>query len=207
MNVGLPRRVAVNGGEVLTSIFKSAVDGRVAIRGHNLEGDRQSDLAVHGGPHKAVYAYAFEHYDYWAGQLPGIDLSMGHFGENLTTGGLDENEVRIGDRYRFGSAVLQAAQPRMPCFKLAIRFGLPDMVRRFWLSGRSGIYFAVVEEGSIAAGDAIEKIAAGPEDLTVADVVRLYRGDPGNPGLWERLLRAPLPGSWKREILDRRAEM
>ena len=176
------------------------------IRGHNLEGDRQSDLTVHGGPYKAVYAYAHEHYDYWAAQLPDMDLVKGMFGENLTTSGLDEDVVRIGDQYRVGTAVLQVSQPRMPCFKIAIRFGLADMVRRFWLSGRSGIYFSVVEEGDVAAGDGIEQVAAGPEDLTVSDVVRLFRGDENSPELFERLMRAPLYGSWKREIVERRNE-
>jgi MOSC domain-containing protein YiiM len=210
VNVGRPRLVQTGGAPVLTSIFKSPVEGRVAIRGHNLEGDRQSDLTVHGGPYKAVYAYASEHYDYWLEQLPGIELTPGltpgMFGENLTTAGLDENVVKIGDRYRFGSAVLQVTQPRMPCFKLALRFGLADMVRRFWQSGRSGIYFSVVAEGDVAAGDSIEKVADGPEELTVADVVRLYRGDEKRQELLDRVRRAPLFGAWKREIMEQRAE-
>jgi MOSC domain-containing protein YiiM len=193
------------GAAILTSIFKSPVTGRVPIRGHNLEGDRQSDLTVHGGPYKAVYAYAAEHYDYWAEQLPGFELSAGMFGENLTTAGLDENVVKIGDRYAFGSAVLQVTQPRMPCYKLALRFGLADMVKRFWQSGRSGIYFSVVKEGDVAAGDRIEKAADGPEEVTVADVVRLYRGAEESQELLERVLRAPLFGDWKREIVERRA--
>jgi MOSC domain-containing protein YiiM len=204
VNVGGPRLVQTEGATILTSIFKSPVEGRVPIRGHNLEGDRQSDLTVHGGPYKAVYAYAAEHYDYWAEQLPGFELSPGMFGENLTTAGLDENLVKIGDRYGFGSAVLQVTQPRMPCYKLALRFGLTDMVKRFWQSGRSGIYFSVVKEGDVAAGDLIEKAADGPEDVTVADVVRLYRGGEESQELLERVLRAPLFGSWKREIAERR---
>lgn len=205
VNVGGPRLVQTMGASILTSIFKSPVEGRVPIRGHNLEGDRQSDLTVHGGPYKAVYAYAVEHYDYWAEQLPGFELSPGMFGENLTTAGLDENVVKIGDRYAFGSAVLQVTQPRMPCFKLALRFGLADMVKRFWQSGRSGIYFSVVKEGDVAAGDRIEKATDGPEEVTVADVVRLYRGGDESQELLERVLRAPLFGGWKREIVERRA--
>jgi MOSC domain-containing protein YiiM len=207
VNVGSPRLVQTSGAAVLTSIFKSPVEGRVGIRGHNLEGDRQSDLTVHGGPYKAVYAYASEHYDYWLEQLPGIELTPGMFGENLTTAGLDESMVKIGDCYRIGTAVLQVTQPRMPCFKLALRFGLADMVKRFWQSGRSGIYFSVVEEGDIAARDRIDKTADGPEELTVADVVRLYRGDEESQELLERVLRAPLFGGWKREIIERRAEL
>jgi MOSC domain-containing protein YiiM len=206
VNVGGPRLVPMKDAAILTSIFKSPVQRRVPIRGHNLEGDRQSDLTVHGGPYKAVYAYAIEHYDYWVEQLPGLELTPGMFGENLTTAGLDERVVKIGDRYGFGSAVLQVTQPRMPCFKLALRFGLADMVKRFWQSGRSGIYFSVVKEGDVAAGDAIEKAADGPEEVTVADVVRLYRGDEEGQELLARVLRAPLFGSWKREIVERRAE-
>jgi MOSC domain-containing protein YiiM len=149
VNVGQPTQVPVTYGTVLTSIFKSPVASRVAVRRHNIEGDRQSDLTVHGGPNKAVYCYASEHYSYWREQLPDKDLSVfGAFGENLTTEGIGEADIKIGDRFRVGSAVLQVTQPRMPCFKLNVRFDSPAMVKRFWQSGRSGIYFAVVEEGT-----------------------------------------------------------
>ena len=205
INVGTPKQVPANRTTVLTSIFKSPVEGRVAVRRHNIDGDRQSDLTVHGGPNKAVYCYPAEHYRYWKEQLPDMDLSSwGTFGENLTTEGIAEDAVSIGDRFQAGSAVLQVTQPRMPCFKLAIRFGRADMVKRFWQSGRSGIYFSVVEEGDVAAGDAIEKIAQGPEEISVADVVRLYRGDETSAELLERALRAPLSGSWKQELRERR---
>ncbi len=191
--------------EVLTSIFKSPVEGRRAVRPHNIEGDRQSDLTVHGGPGKAVYCYPSEHYAYWREKLPTHDLSVyGAFGENLTTEGLLETDVRIGDRFRVGTAVLQVTQPRMPCFKLGIRFNLGTMVKLFWKSGRSGIYFSIVEEGDVAAGDPIERIARGPEEVTISDVVRLYRGDETSSELFERAMRAPLSGSWKEEIRERR---
>jgi MOSC domain-containing protein YiiM len=134
VNVGMPKQLPT----VLTSIFKSPVEGRVAVRRHNIDGDRQSDLTVHGGPNKAVYCYPAEHYDYWKEQLPDMDLPYGAFGENLTTEGLTEDAVSIGDRFQVGSAVLRVTQPRMPCFKLGIRFGRADMVKRFWRSGRSG---------------------------------------------------------------------
>ena len=203
VNVGMPKLVPVNRENVLTSIFKSPVQGRVAVRRHNIDGDRQSDLTVHGGPHKAVYCYPAEHYPYWKEQLPDMELPFGMFGENLTTEGITEDQVSIGDRFRVGSAVLQVTQPRMPCFKLGIRFGMPSMVKRFWQSGRSGIYFSVVEEGDVAAGDPVERIAAGPEEISVADVVRLYRGDETSAKLLERALRAPLSGSWKEELRER----
>ncbi|HEY3827256.1 MAG TPA: MOSC domain-containing protein [Bryobacteraceae bacterium] len=211
VNVGTPKqaptgdaRVPAGYSTVLTSIFKSPVSGRVAVRGYNIEGDRQSDLTVHGGPNKAVYSYPSEHYPFWKEQLPDMDLPYGVFGENLTTEGLTEDLVRIGDQFRVGSAVLRVTQPRMPCFKLGIRFSRNDMVKRFWQSGRSGIYFAIVEEGDLAAGDPIEKIAEGPVEISVADVVRLYRGDETSSELLNRALRAPLSGSWKEELRERR---
>jgi MOSC domain-containing protein YiiM len=204
VNVGMPRQVTADHATVLTSIFKSQVEGRVGVRRHNIQGDRQSDLTVHGGPNKAVYCYPREHYSYWKEQLPDMELPYGVFGENLTTEGVTEDAVTIGDQFRVGSAVLQVTQPRMPCFKLGIRFGRADMVKLFWRSGRSGIYFSVVEEGDVAAGDPIEKIAEGPEEISVADVVRLYRGDETSAELLERALRAPLSGSWKEELRERR---
>ena len=204
VNVGTPKQVHAGDRTVLTSIFKSPVAGRVAVRRHNIDGDRQSDLTVHGGPYKAVYCYPYVHYSYWHQQLPEMELPCGAFGENLTTEGISEDELYIGDQLRIGSAVLQVTQPRMPCYKLGIRFGRPDMVKRFWQSGRPGIYFLIVEEGSIAAGDRIEKIADGPEEITVSDVVRLYRGDETSPELLERALQAPLSGSWKQELRERR---
>lgn len=200
VNLGTSREVRVQNTTVATAIFKSPVEGRVALRRHNLAGDWQADLTVHGGPYKAVYLYPSEHYRYWAEQLPGAELPFGAFGENLTTAGLLEESVRIGDRFRIGSAVLQVTQPRMPCYKLALRFGRPGMVKKFWISGLSGIYFSVVEEGELGAGDAIEPVGAGPEDITVADVVRLFRGDETDPGKLQRALRSPLPGSWKEQL-------
>jgi len=185
-------------------MFKSPVEGRVALRRNNLEGDRQADLTVHGGPHKAVYLYPLEHYAYWAEQLPGEALPFGIFGENLTTAGLREKSVSIGDQFRIGSAVLQATQPRMPCYKLGIRFNRPDMVKRFWLRGRSGIYFSVVEEGELGTGDTIERVSSGPEPITVADVVRLFMGQEKNPEKLRQATRAPLYGGWKQELDARR---
>jgi MOSC domain-containing protein YiiM len=207
VNVGTPRRVQGPNGAVLTSIFKSPVQGKVALRGVNLEGDRQSDRTAHGGPNKAVYLYPSEHYSYWAEQLPGTLLPFGAFGENLTTEGLLEESVHIGDQFRMGSAILQVAQPRMPCYKLALRLNRPDMVKRFWRSGFSGIYFAVVQEGEIEQGDEIEQVGVDPVRLTVADVVRLYRDEITDAELFERALQAPLRGCWKEEVRAKWAEM
>ena len=208
LNVGQPKRVAVvnaagEHGVVLTAIFKSPVEGRVALRGYSLEGDRQADLTAHGGPNKAVYAYPSEHYPYWRNELSGMELPYGMFGENLTTAGWTEETVQIGDKFRIGTAVVKVSQPRMPCFKLGIRFNRPDIVKRFWHSGRSGIYFSVAEEGEIGAGDAMERIERAQDSVSVADVVRLYRGDEADPDTLKRVLSLPLPGRWKERIEER----
>jgi MOSC domain-containing protein YiiM len=198
VNLGTPKHVPVPGGTVLTAIFKSPVAGRVAVRANNIAGDSQADLSVHGGTHKAIYSYSDEHYTYWRDQLPEVDFVPGMFGENLTTQGLTEESVNIGDRFRIGSAVLQVTQPRMPCYKLGIRFGRPDMVKRFWASGRSGIYFSVVEEGGLAAADSIDKVGAEIDGVSIADVVALYRRKKTDADLLQRALRAPLFGGWKQ---------
>src|SRR5712691_7209078 len=154
INVGLPRDVDWRGKRIRTSIFKALVSGPVRVTTLNLEGDQQSDLSVHGGRDKAVYAYPSEHYAFWREELPGTDLPWGAFGENFTTEGMLEDTVRIGDRLRVGAAEFVVTQPRMPCFKLGVRFDRPDMVRRFQHSGRTGFYLAVLREGEVAAGDA-----------------------------------------------------
>jgi MOSC domain-containing protein YiiM len=205
ISVGGPREVAWNGKTILTSIFKSPRPGPVRVGRTNLEGDAQSDLTVHGGPWKAVYAYPSEHYPAWRAELPDADLDWGAFGENLTTAGLLEHDVWIGDRFRAGTAEFVVTQPRMPCFKLGIRFGRPDMVRRFQESGRSGFYLSVASEGVIEAGDAIERVASDARRLSVADIVRLY--DSGSRDV-DGMLRASehpgLPSDW-REYFRKRA--
>ena len=173
--------------------------GRVALRRHNLAGDVQADLTVHGGPDKAVYAYPSEHYPWWTGQLPDMELTWGAFGENLSTLGLVEDIVRIGDEYRIGTARLIVTQPRLPCFKLGIRFGDQGIIKRFRNSGRPGIYFAVAEEGDITAGDPIELIRTDESAPTVVDVFRLILDDKENvDGLRRALRRRPSPRSCAR---------
>lgn len=206
VNVGLPRPIQTGHGVVLTGIFKSPVEGAVALRNYNLDGDRQADLTVHGGPWKAVYLYPYEHYSYWAGELAGMELPFGAFGENLTSEGLTEEAVHVGDQFQIGSAILQVTQPRMPCYKLALRFGRADMVKRFWNSGRSGIYFSIVQEGELRRGDSIQRIQAGVEQVSIADVVRLFKREITDPDLLLRALQTPLHGSWKEEIRARWAE-
>jgi MOSC domain-containing protein YiiM len=191
VNVGLPRDVEWRRDAVETAIFKSPVAGRIAVKRLNLEGDRQADLAVHGGPEKAVYAYPTEHYPFWREELPGVPLPWGSFGENLSTEGLLESKVRVGDVLRIGSAELVVTQPRMPCFKLNLRFQRSDMVKRFTQSGRSGFYLAVLKEGDLGAGDPIELVPAGEEAVTVADIVALYTTDRQNRQLMQRAIDTP----------------
>lgn len=208
VNVGLPREIEVNGHRVATAIYKSPVSGHVTLRRLNFDGDRQADLTVHGGPDKAVYAYPSEHYAYWRGELPGVELIWGNFGENLTITGLRENEVRIGDRYRVGTAELVVTQPRVPCYKLAIRFDRPDMPKRFLRSGRTGFYFAVRREGAVCAGAHIALLARAEHDVTVADITRLYATDRDNPDLLRRAIAVDaLPVVWRDYFAQRLARV
>jgi MOSC domain-containing protein YiiM len=204
INVGLPREIQWQGKLVRTSIFKSPAAGDVRVSKLNLDGDQQSDLSVHGGVHKAVYAYPSEHYEFWREEIPGADLRWGSFGENLTTQGVLEEEVRIGDRLRIGSAEFIVTQPRMPCFKLGIRFGRPDIVKRFLRSGRSGFYLAVLEEGQIAAGGLIEVLTRDEHGVTVADIVNLYQADATNQELLRKASDLPaLPPDWRDHFRKR----
>ena len=173
IQVGRPRAVRWRGMLVSTGIFKEPVEGRVMLHRLNLEGDGQADLTVHGGWDKAVYVYPSEHYAYWRQQLPGMALPYGIFGENFTTEGLDESSIHIGDRFRIGGAVVEVTQPRMPCYKLGIRFGRADMPKRFHASERCGFYLAVLQEGIVAAGDVFERIARNDEEISVIESYRL----------------------------------
>jgi len=209
VNVGLPRTVEWGGRMVSTGIFKEPVAGQVAVRRLNLDGDRQADLSVHGGPDKAVYAYPAEHYPYWRAALPDTGLSWAAFGENLTIVGLSEEDVYIGDRFRVGTAELVVTQPRTPCYKLGLRFGRADMVKLFHRSGRSGFYFAVGEEGTLAAGDSIVLIRRVAGSLSVADIARLYARDDGDED--DELLRhaanlEALPDGWRAYFATRLAQ-
>ena len=172
VNVGLPRLVEYQGEPIATGIFKEPVVGQVKVGEFNLEGDRQADLRVHGGYYKAVYIYPSEHYEFWKRELPGMDLPFGIFGENLTTTGLTEENVFIGDRLRIGTAEFVVTQPRQPCFKLGIRFGRVDIIKRFAKSGRSGFYLAIEKPGELAAGDAIKVLVREQNEISIADIVR-----------------------------------
>lgn len=209
VNVGEPREVQWRGKTVLTGIFKSPVQGRVVARKHNLDGDRQADLSVHGGIYKAIYLYPSEHYAYWRDALPDAELSWGNFGENLTTEGLLEEEVRIGDRFRIGSVEVVVSQPRLPCYKLGVRFGRLDMEKRFLKSGHVGFYFSVAEEGDVAAGDTISLLERNEGGMTVAEIVQLVRG-PRDPATLQRAAELPALAEGLRDhfrgILDAQNE-
>ena len=182
----------------MTSIFKAPVSGRIRVNRLNLVGDQQSDLTVHGGVDKAVYVYPSEHYEYWREQLPDFPLPWGAFGENFTSEGLLEDAIRIGDRLRIGTAEFAVTQPRMPCFKLGIRFDRADMVKRFLQSGRSGFYLSVSQEGEVTAGDTVTFIARDEHAVSVAHVVSLYTADGANQELLRRASNLPaLPESWR----------
>jgi MOSC domain-containing protein YiiM len=201
VNVGLPRSITWKGRTVKTGIFKTPTHGRVRVRTLNLEGDRQADLSVHGGPGKAIYVYPSEHYDYWRGEFPGMGLSWGMFGENFTTTGLLEGAVNVGDAFRIGSAVAMVTQPRVPCYKLAAKFGREDIVKRFLASGRSGFYLKVMQEGEVGAGDAIELMSQDAHAVTVADVAKLYRDGSDEVSLLQRAMQVEaLPENWREHF-------
>jgi MOSC domain-containing protein YiiM len=206
VNVGLPRTLVLNGQTVVTGIFKEPVEGRIAVRRLNLDGDRQADLTVHGGRDKAIYGYPAEHYSFWREQFPEMELPWGMFGENLTLTGLLEDEVHIGDHFRVGSAKLVVTQPRVPCYKLGIKFGREDIIKRFLESEMTGFYFAVLEEGEVAAGDAISLLHRDEHQIQVADIVRLYRRDKYNLDLLQRVLAVEALAEVWREYFQHRIE-
>ena len=206
VNVGLPREVEWNGQNVSTGIFKQPVEGRVALRTLNLDGDRQADLSVHGGTYKAVYCYPLTHYEYWKKELAGRELPMGMFGENFTLDGFAEETIYLGDRYAIGSAEVVVTQPRLPCYKLGIRFGADDMVKRFFASRRTGFYVAVTREGEVGADDEMKLVHSDPNRVPVSEIMRLYaekQYSGANVDAVQRALRVvALPESWKQYFRD-----
>jgi MOSC domain-containing protein YiiM len=207
VNTGLPRDVTWRGRIVTTGTFKEAVYGRVSLGKLNLDGDGQADLSVHGGQYKAVYCYPLVHYDYWKRELPDRELPMGIFGENFTVDGLLEESVHLGDQFSVGSAEVIVTQPRLPCYKLGIRFEADDMVKRFFASGRSGFYLAVASEGEVGAGDEMKLISRDPNGVPVSEINRLYAEKKYSDADVARVQRAlrvgALPESWKEAFRQR----
>jgi MOSC domain-containing protein YiiM len=204
LNVGLPRIVLRDDEPVSTGIFKEPVAGPVILRSLNLDGDRQADLSVHGGPSKAVYVYPSEHYDYWKQELPELDLPWGMFGENFTTEGLSESELNIGDKFSIGSALVMVTEPRMPCYKLGLRFGRADIIKRFLISERTGFYLAVLQEGEVSPGNQFQLLEKDGGGVRVSDITRLYVRDKGNTALLRRAIAVKvLPEGWKTYFQQR----
>ena len=198
VNVGFPREVIWKDKTVTTGIFKEPVERRVKVRFLNLDGDRQADLTVHGGADKAIYLYPVEHYEYWRGELPEMELPWGMFGENLTTVGLLEDRVNIGDRFRIGTAEVMVTQPRMPCYKLGIKFGRANMVKQFLDSRLTGFYFSVLQEDEVGVGDAMELISRDENNVTVADITRLYVRQSDDLQMLHRAVQVKaLPDGWR----------
>jgi MOSC domain-containing protein YiiM len=207
VNVGLPREVMWHGINVTTGIFKQPVEGRLALRKLNLDGDRQADLTVHGGEYKAVYCYSLAHYDYWKKELPGREWPLGSFGENFTIEGLAEESVHLGDKFSVGSAEVIVTQPRLPCYKLGVKFQSDDMVKRFLASGRMGFYVAVTREGEVGVGDEFRVIARDSHAVPVSEIRRLYIGKRYGVDELNSVRRAlqvtALPESWKQYFRER----
>jgi MOSC domain-containing protein YiiM len=200
VNVGMPRLVEYNGEPVATAIYKNPVAGKVKVNRLNLAGDAQADLSVHGGASKSVYAYPFEHYEFWQNEYPDKDLPVAIFGENLTTEGVLETEICVGDRLRVGTAEFVVTEPRFPCFKLGIRFGRKDIIRRFQQSLRSGFYLSVAKTGEIEAGDRIEFVERDPNVVTIEELVKLKEGKSALEIARRALQIEALPENWKQRI-------
>ena len=194
VNVGAIRHIEWRGAEVSTAIWKTPVSGRVALRGVNFAGDDQADRTVHGGPHKAVYAYAIEDYDFWR-DAEGMATSPGLFGENLTVEGLDLSSAIVGERWTVGSTVLEVAQPRLPCYKLGIRVGDQHFLKRFMIARRMGAYLRIVREGDIGAGDAVQVVDRPPHGITLRSMTEALRDREKAAAL---LKVSPLPPFWRR---------
>jgi MOSC domain-containing protein YiiM len=203
VNVSLPKEVDFEGQKVTTGIFKKSIDGRIMLRALNLDGDKQADLTVHGGPDKAAYAYPIEHYEFWRKVYPDMEMPNGMFGENFTIEGLMESEVSLGDSFEIGSSKVIATQPRMPCYKLGVRFGRMDILKKFLASGRSGIYFKVLEEGEVGAGDPIIQIKKDTNRVGITDIVRLYSSDREDIEMMRRAVKVEaLPEGWRDYFLE-----
>jgi MOSC domain-containing protein YiiM len=206
VNVSLPRMIVHNGRTVETGIFKEPVNGRVMLRNLNLDGDGQGDLTAHGGLDKAAYVYPFEHYAHWRRELDRSDFAFGQFGENFTVEGMTEDQVYVGDVFAIGSARVQVTQPRVPCYKLAMKMNAPEFPKLFLASCRVGYYVRVLEAGDVGAGDLVERIATDREGMSVRDVCHLLYFDPQNLEGAKRALRVrALSSGWRRSFEERLA--
>ncbi len=207
INVGRPQEAQWQGKTFLTSIFKDPVSGPVKVSFTNLEGDQQSDLKVHGGPTRAIYAYASEHYEFWKKELNRTDLPWGFFGENLDiSGGVFDDKLHVGDRFAIGDVELEVMQPRMPCFKLAMKLNDKSFIKKFANERRLGFYFSVLKEGTIEAGQQLTSTFVSENSITIDEIVELYFFDKDNKTLIHKALQTErLTDSWK-EFLQKRLD-
>lgn len=204
VNVSLPKEVPYMGKTTTTGIFKEPVHGRIMLRTLNLDGDGQADLKAHGGTYKAAYVYSIENYDYWKRELRRTDFSFGQFGENFTVEGMLDDAVHVGDQFRVGSALVEVTQPRVPCFKLGIKMGMPQFPKMFLASGRPGFYLRVLEEGEVGAGDAVATVKTDPERMTVQEICHLLYFDQQNlEGAKKALRIRALSRGWRRSFEER----
>ena len=201
LQVGLPRTLTRDGQKVITGIYKAPIAKRTQLHWTNLEGDKQADLINHGGQDKAVYAYPSEHYPYWNKELASSDLPWGAFGENFTTAGLLEDTVCLGDRFTIGAAEVVVTQPRIPCYKLSMKFDRKDMAERFLASRRSGFYLRVLREGEVGPGDEIALAHHDENDVSISDALRIHLHEPGASELIRRALRVEyLSAAWRADL-------
>ena len=207
VNVSLPREITVNGKAVRTGIFKESVNGRVHVRTLNIDGDGQADLIGHGGEMRAVLVYSFENYAYWAAELGRTDFSFGQFGENFTVEQMLDDEIHVGDRFRIGTAVFEVSQPRVPCYKLALKMRTDRFYSRLLQSGRPGFYFRVLEEGEVGPGDTIHRLCEHPVGMTVRQMSNMLYFEKGDIDGARRALRidAMSPG-WRQSFETRLAK-
>ena len=207
VNVSLPKEITSKGKTVRTGIFKEPVQGRVRVNKLNLEGDGQADLIGHGGEFRAVYVYSFDNYAHWARELGRTDFTFGQFGENLTVEGMLDHDVHVGDIFRIGTALFEVTQPRVPCFKLGIRMGMPQFPKMFFASGRPGFYLRVLEEGEVGAGDVIDRVKTDPERMTVREINHLlYFGQKNLEEAKKALRIKALSPGWRESFEERLAE-
>jgi MOSC domain-containing protein YiiM len=204
VNAGIAQPLIANKKVVQSAIFKRSIEGPVQVLPSGLAGDERVDHAVKGATERAVYAYPSEHYPFWRNEYPAMKLPFGVFGENLTTQGIHDRDVFIGDRYQVGSAILTVTQPRMPCYKLAARFQRADIIERMIAVGRHGFFFAVTKPGIVSAGDAMQLLHREPASISVVDTAALYSGRLRDPQLLERALAIEaLPKKWKTKFAQR----
>lgn len=200
-NIGEPRLIEWRGQQISTGIYKHPTNQPIFLGNEDVEGDHVIDRRYHGGADKACYLYSAERYSFWKEKYPDADWGLGMFGENLTVEGLNETEIRIGDRYLAGGAIVEVSQPRQPCFKLGIRFGNQQVVDDFWVSGFPGVYVRIIQNGHVKTGDRLQLIYRIEESLSVAEVFSVFRKDVENVGLMKKALNDPrLASSCAKDI-------